>query len=110
MTDVTGFGLGGHLAEMLEGSGLTPALDPDALPILPGTLEILAQGIESSLAPTNGPAAAAYAGGNEALAAILSDPQTSGGLALYFHRNAMLIKSKFILKLERSNHKPQQGW
>ena len=99
MTDVTGFGLGGHLAEMLEGSGLTPALDPDALPILPGTLEILAQGIESSLAPTNRLAAAAYAGGNEALAAILSDPQTSGGLAAILSPQCNVDKIKIYSKV-----------
>ncbi len=36
VTDVTGYGLAGHAAEMAEGSGLTIEIDPDALPILDG--------------------------------------------------------------------------
>ncbi len=80
MTDVTGFGLGGHLAEMLQGTGLTATLDIDVLPVLPGAQEVLAQGIESSLAPANRGSAAALSGGDATVTALLADPQTSGGL------------------------------
>ena len=82
MTDVTGFGLVGHLMEMLRASpGVRALLRPPALPLLPGAAGLLAEGFASSLQPAN-----------EALAppalraravpelAILFDPQTAGGL------------------------------
>jgi selenide,water dikinase len=77
-TDVTGFGLAGHLSEMLRASGVAAELDPDAVPALDGALALAGQGIESTLAPANravlpdAPAGAAVA--------LLFDPQTSGGL------------------------------
>ena len=71
-TDITGFGLAGHLMEMLRASGVAATLWPDQIPALPGALELAAHGVESTLAPENrralnGPA-------------FLVDPQTSGGL------------------------------
>lgn len=72
-TDITGFGLLGHLREMLTASGVGAEIDMRALPVLPGAAESLASGIESTLAPANRsflPDAPL----------ILSDPQTSGGL------------------------------
>ena len=77
-TDVTGFGLAGHLTEMLTASGLSAVLWLDAIPVLPGALELAAQGIESTLAPDNRRALPGM--DNEARAALLIDPQTSGGL------------------------------
>jgi len=44
-TDITGFGLGGHALEMAEGSGLTVAIDTNALPILPGAIDFARMGI-----------------------------------------------------------------
>lgn len=76
-TDVTGFGLGGHLGEMLRASGLAAALDLASLPALPGARELAAQGIASTLAPANIAALDAPA---DADLALLADPQTSGGL------------------------------
>ncbi len=52
-TDVTGFGLAGHLGEMLRASGVGAALDPAALPALPGARELAAAGVASTLAPEN---------------------------------------------------------
>ncbi|MEY4360387.1 MAG: selenide, water dikinase SelD [Cyanobacteriota bacterium] len=52
LTDVTGFGLLGHLGEML-GSGQRLQLQPDAIPALPGALALLSEGQASSLAPAN---------------------------------------------------------
>ncbi len=43
MTDVTGFGLGGHLTEMAEGSGLTAELNYSQIPVIEGVKEYLAQ-------------------------------------------------------------------
>ncbi|MCC6717936.1 MAG: selenide, water dikinase SelD [Acetobacteraceae bacterium] len=76
-TDVTGFGLGGHLMEMLRASGMAAVLDEAALPALPGAMELAARGVASTLAPAN--LAGLDMGDGPALA-LLADPQTSGGL------------------------------
>jgi selenide,water dikinase len=76
-TDVTGFGLGGHLREMLVASGVSAVIDPSALKLLPGVRELAAQGVASSLAPDN--RAALDLPDHPALP-FLIDPQTSGGL------------------------------
>jgi selenide, water dikinase len=80
-TDVTGFGLLGHLLEMLRASAMDAALDPDAIPALDGALALLGRGITSSLHADNLAALVAL-GSAEAhpLAALLIDPQTAGGL------------------------------
>ena len=52
-TDVTGFGLAGHLMEMLRASGVAAVLWPDQVPALPGALELAAHGVESTLAVEN---------------------------------------------------------
>ncbi len=77
-TDVTGFGLGGHLLEMLEASNCRAVLDGDVLPILPGAAALLAQGVASTLHPANAASIAPLCDGEAP--AILADPQTSGGL------------------------------
>jgi selenide, water dikinase len=80
-TDVTGFGLLGHLMEMLRASSADAALDPDAIPALDGALDLLASGIASSLHASNLSALAAIEEvPDSALAALLIDPQTAGGL------------------------------
>lgn len=84
-TDVTGFGLVGHLVEMVRPSGVHVALDFSALPLLDGAAECMAAGILSSLHVQNAKAAASIQNLNELQAAhatwpILMDPQTAGGL------------------------------
>jgi selenide,water dikinase len=80
-TDVTGFGLLGHLMEMLRASSADAALDPDAIPALDGALDLLASGIASSLHASNLSALSAIEDApDSALAALLIDPQTAGGL------------------------------
>ena len=74
-TDVTGFGLAGHLQEMLDASGVGAVLRLEAIPALPGARALAAHGIESSLAPDNRRLV-----GDAPEAALLVDPQTSGGL------------------------------
>lgn len=77
MTDVTGFGLAGHLLEMLRSGGGGAVLDPAAIPLLEGAAEAAAQGIHSSLYPSNSERAAEVDGPD---CPLLYDPQTSGGL------------------------------
>jgi selenide,water dikinase len=85
-TDVTGFGLLGHLLEMLRAAAveavLDAILDPGAIPALDGAPELLAQGIVSSLDADNSAALAALdiAGRTHPVAPLLVDPQTAGGL------------------------------
>lgn len=81
MTDVTGFGLGGHLREMCEGSQLRAEIDYSALPLLPEILRYLEMGCSPGGAVRN------FESYGEVLStlsatqkAIICDPQTSGGL------------------------------
>ena len=83
LTDVTGFGLAGHLMEMCRGANLSAILDPAAIPELPGLDDYITQGcvpggtqrnfdaLKNRL-PTLTPRAFA----------VLCDPQTSGGLLI----------------------------
>jgi selenide,water dikinase len=77
-TDVTGFGLAGHLAEMTRVSAVAATIFLDSVPVLPGALELAAQGIESTLAPENARAVPNLS--TEPRERVLIDPQTSGGL------------------------------
>jgi selenide, water dikinase len=85
-TDVTGFGLAGHLGEMLRASKAAAALDLDALPALPGAVSLLGQGVRSTAHPENAKARRAMSVEPEAARRpsldLLFDPQTSGGLLL----------------------------
>jgi len=84
MTDVTGFGLAGHALEMARGSHNTVQLNMRQVPLLHGVRELAEQGMLTGASSRNW---AAY--GNEIEIsptldavdqALLSDPQTSGGL------------------------------
>jgi selenide,water dikinase len=81
-TDVTGFGLLGHLLEMLTASGVDARLDPELIPALDGAMDLLADGVTSSLHTSNLASMAALddAHPHSPLAALLIDPQTAGGL------------------------------
>ena len=81
MTDVTGFGLLGHLVEMADGSGLTAHLDYAAVPRIAGVEHYLAEGCVPGGTLRNfdsyGERIAAL---SEEQKLLLCDPQTSGGL------------------------------
>jgi selenide,water dikinase len=84
-TDVTGFGLAGHLAEMVRASdGVAVDIDLDALPVLDGAMELFAQGFASSLHPENLRARHLIEGmerkASHPKLPLLFDPQTAGGL------------------------------
>jgi selenide, water dikinase len=81
MTDVTGFGLAGHLIEILRASGCAAVLEAELILTLPGALELAGAGHASSLAPANRAyVAGAITAADGALTALLFDPQTAGGL------------------------------
>ena len=81
-TDVTGFGLLGHLREMLVASQADAEIDLDAVPVLDGAADTAAAGHLSSLHSQNVRAACAVADPPESHPAylLLFDPQTAGGL------------------------------
>jgi selenide,water dikinase len=85
MTDVTGFGLLGHLHNLARESGVAAEIDTACLPALPGALERLSDGIGvSGGAQRNRDYAASFTRSRgdvpEELRALACDPVTSGGL------------------------------
>ncbi len=84
MTDVTGFGLLGHLLGVCRGSGLHAHVDLDGVPLLPGVRGLAAAGHVTGASARNWAAygeAITFADGVPPTAqALLTDPQTSGGL------------------------------
>lgn len=83
-TDVTGFGLAGHLGEMLQASGVGARLWLHRLPALPGALESFRRGAASVLQAGNERALADWelhgCAATDPQVRLLADPQTSGGL------------------------------
>jgi len=83
-TDVTGFGLLGHLVEMTKASGVDVRLALASVPVLDGALETSAAGLLSSLHPHNVRLRRAVADVERATLdpryPLLYDPQTAGGL------------------------------
>ena len=84
LTDVTGFGLAGHALELARGAKCTVQIDWDCVPLLDGVRALAAQGMITGASGRNW---AAYgseiklpAGFAAVEQALLSDPQTSGGL------------------------------
>ncbi len=84
LTDVTGFGLAGHALEMARGAGCQVEIDWPAVPLLPGVRELAARGMVTGASGRN------WAGYGKDVRlpgtfaaedrALLTDPQTSGGL------------------------------
>jgi selenide,water dikinase len=94
VTDVTGFGLLGHVHELASRSGVRAELDAEALPLLPGALELARDGVRTGGDRRNREYAAAHveSGADAALEALAYDPQTAGGLlvAMPADRSAVL--------------------
>jgi selenide,water dikinase len=83
-TDLTGFGLVGHLLEMTKASGVDAVIERDALPLLDGALDTVQAGILSSLQPQNLRLRRGIrdieAASRHPVYPLLFDPQTAGGL------------------------------
>ena len=84
LTDVTGFGLAGHALEMARGAGLDVDIDWSAVPLLDGVQALAQQGFITGASARNwagyGAEVALPEGFSAVDQAMLSDPQTSGGL------------------------------
>jgi selenide,water dikinase len=83
-TDITGFGLLGHMVEMIRPSGVDVEIDLQALPLIDGAMDTVRMGILSSLQPANLRLRRAINNMQEAVSSplypLVFDPQTSGGL------------------------------
>ncbi|WP_170764122.1 selenide, water dikinase SelD [Ruegeria lacuscaerulensis] len=78
MTDVTGFGLAGHLQGICEASGCGATLDLDTIPLMAGALKLSAQGVRSTIYNDNRSVVPELPHGDKV--DLLFDPQTAGGL------------------------------
>ena len=89
-TDITGFGLLGHLAEMVEGSGMALELESRQIPILPEAMDYAAQGMMPGGAFKNKnfrlPMVEFSSEVDPLIQDLLFDPQTSGGLLMCVQR------------------------
>lgn len=82
VTDVTGFGLGGHALEMAIASGVSIELVARDLPLLPDVRDLAAGGCLTGGGKKGAAWYAAHAEVPEAWSAVVFDPQTSGGLLI----------------------------
>lgn len=83
MTDVTGFGLAGHLMNICRASGVGAQISLEAVPVMTGAAELARRGVRSSLYPANRQATPMDLP-DTAIARLLFDPQTAGGLLAAF--------------------------
>jgi len=85
-TDITGFGLMGHLTGMLRASGVSARISASAVPVLPGVAELLEQGVAPGGTHRNQAGVEEYVDWDESLTEndklLLCDAQTSGGLLI----------------------------
>jgi selenide, water dikinase len=83
-TDITGFGLAGHVVKMAQGSGVTMRIEESDLPLMPGALEACIAGMIPGGGSRNrefyGPSVRIADEVSDEMAAMVFDPQTSGGL------------------------------
>ena len=92
LTDVTGFGLAGHLLEILRGSRLGAEVQFDAIPVIAEALDWVKQGVATGASDRNwkgyGEEVELPANFPEWKKKLLTDPQTSGGLLVACSREA----------------------
>ena len=85
-TDVTGFGLMGHLTSMMRASGVSATINRAQVPVLPGAIELLDQGVAPGGTRRNEAGVEEYVNWDAALSDVdrllLCDAQTSGGLLI----------------------------
>ncbi len=107
-TDITGFGLAGHLWEMAERSEVSITLDAPAIPLMEGATECAAAGYQTGGAGRNnewvGSALTVSPRVSPEVKGLLFDPQTSGGLVVGVGRRAA------VRFLDRSSATGQRVW
>jgi selenide,water dikinase len=99
MTDVTGFGLLGHLTEICEGSGLSAKINFSRVPTLSGIEDYIAQGAIPGGAGRNFESYGKKVSEvTELQKVILCDPQTSGGLLISVSKRSVHSMIELALK------------
>ena len=89
MTDVTGFGLGGHLTEVCQGSGVHAVINYNKVPVLPNIKDYLANGCSPGGAQRNFDSYGHNLSPmSSEVQSIICDPQTSGGLLIMVANHA----------------------
>jgi len=93
MTDVTGFGLLGHLLEMCRASSTEATVDFGRVPLLPEARDLAMNGYVTGASARNfqgyGEAVAISSREQDLVRSLLTDPQTSGGLLIACARDAV---------------------
>ncbi len=90
ITDVTGFGLGGHLTEVCLGSKVSATIDYNKVPLLPNIKDYLANGCSPGGAQRNFDSYGHNLSAMQAeVQSIICDPQTSGGLLIMVNDEAI---------------------
>ena len=103
-TDVTGFGLAGHLVEMMRGSGVSAVVDLEKLPVFGAVADCLANDILSGAIERNAEYAGAWVQADDPHAkalAVLYDPQTSGGLLVALAPGQV---KRFVAEMKSRGH------
>ena len=122
MTDVTGFGLAGHLLEICRGSQLSAQVDLERLPLIPSAVQWAREGVSTGASGRNWAAYGTDVDWPETAPdwqrTLLTDPQTSGGLLVScapevadavvraFHGDGF-AQAAIVGRMEQSN--PRQG-
>lgn len=92
-TDITGYGLLGHLLDFCRASGVGATIHASAVPHLPGALDYIAAGFIPNGARTNAEYVQNEVAGldrlDETTRVLLNDPQTSGGLVVAVDRDSL---------------------
>jgi len=97
-TDITGFGLLGHLSQMMKASGTTAEINVDSIPLLPGAKQLAEDGYISGGTARNAEAVKSSVNVDDGITdiefSLLADAQTSGGLLISVpeERSNALIK------------------
>jgi len=90
-TDITGFGLAGHLGEIAAQSGVEVEVYGEAIPVFTGVMDLIRQGVISGAVERNREYASAFVkrakGVAEEFETLLYDPQTSGGLLIVVRKS-----------------------
>ena len=102
-TDVTGFGLMGHLSEIAAQSKVTIEIYADQVPVFEGVFDKIRQGMISGAIERNKEFASQYvtksSGVSEERETVLYDPQTSGGLLIAIHPN---LAEELVSRLKKN--------
>ena len=106
MTDVTGFGLGGHLVEMCQGAKLKAEINFDAIPLLPQTQFYLERGSIPGGCQRNFDSYGEYLSPlTDIQKAIVCDPQTSGGLLIAVSKDSEIAVRALLNQYHINVHK-----